>query len=169
MGEYDDLDCKALFGGAEVHEANEAYRQRRLALLQAGPEYVDVVHTGGYDAPKPVDLAGLELVDTGRTEDGEPVAVFEVKPSLSVCEPGEYEVEVDASLGAGVRVLGVLEGLVLLDTESGLAYMRARGAKGRRPVFKLSWQSTFAMPAKSGGKSPSISRARARARARRRR
>lgn len=156
-----ESECPALFGTALEHDLNERSRLRRLSLLQAGPEYIDVVQTGGWERPKPVGVAGIELLGTGRSEDGEPVAVFRVHEELGLCEAGEYEVEVDAALGEGARVLGILPNLVLLEVDGALAYMRAAGSKGRPPLFKVSWQSKFAMPAKAPTRT---GRARARAR-----
>lgn len=165
-----DEDCESLFGDANDHDLNEAWRLRQLVLVEAGPEYVDVVQTGTWDVPLEVDFDGLSLVDSTLDEDGEPVAVFRVEPDLGVCAAGEYEVGVDASLGTEGRLLAIAEDWVLIEHRDRLAFIRSENASGPPPVFKVSWQSSFSMmvsqPTRTGR---AKARARARARARRRR
>jgi len=140
-----DPECDRLFGTGEDQEANQALRRRKLVLVEEGPSYIDVVQTGGWDEPEEVAYRGLTLVETvDDPETREPLAVFAVDETLGFCEAGEYEVEIDDSLGAEGRILAILPDLVLVAQGDELRYVRSKDYRGR-PTFKVSWRSPFSI------------------------
>jgi hypothetical protein len=162
-----DPECDRLFGTEADREVNEAARKRRLVLIEDGPSYIDVVQTGGWREPREIAYRGLTLKETLVDEEDADLAVIEVEPTLGFCEPGEYEVEVDDSIGAEGRVLAILPGIVVVQHAEELRYLRSQTYRGR-PTFKVSWRSPFSIvvESESSGKS---SRSRRSARRRRRR
>ena len=162
-----DPECDRLFGTESDRERNEAERKRRLVLIEDGPSYIDVVQTGGWREPREIAYRGLALKDTVVDEDETDFAVLEVEPTLGFCDPGEYEVEVDDSIGAEGRVLAILPGIVVVQHGDALRYLRSETYRGR-PTFKVSWRSPFSIvvESESSGKS---SRSRRSTRRRRRR
>jgi len=161
----EDPECDRLFGDSERQAENEESRRQRLVMVRQGPSYIDIVQTGGWDEPEEMAIRGLEVLETLADEG---TAVVRVDKSLGFCEPGEYEVEVDDALGARGRILAVFDDVVLVEHEEGLRYLRGRDM-GSRPVFKVSWQSRFAViaPTKSTGRSSSRRKSKARRRRRR--
>lgn len=164
----DDPECDRLFGTVEDQEQNQTERTKRLILVEEGPSYIDVVQTGGFGEPTEIAYRGLTLRETTTNEDGEPVAVFEVDEELGFCEAGEYEVEVDDSLGAEGRILAILPELVLVQHGDALRYLRSADLRGR-PTFKVSWRSPFSIVVESEGSKGSSRSKRAVRRRRRRR
>jgi len=162
-----DPECDRLFGAEDDQEQNAARRQSRLILVEDGPSYIDVVQTGGWTEPTEIAFRGLTLKDTMPEAEETGVAVFEVEPELGFCDPGEYEVEVDDSIGDRSRVLAILPGLVVVEHGDGLRYVRSETFRGQ-PTFKVSWRSPFSIVVESDAptKSP---RSRRSARRRRRR
>ncbi|MGF1508681.1 MAG: hypothetical protein ACFB9M_04165 [Myxococcota bacterium] len=163
-----DPECDALFGDPDVERANETRRRRRLRFTQAGPAYIDIVHIGGWSQPQEIAIRGLTLVDTGFDEDGAPEALVEVEEELGFCEAGTYAIQVDDAIGARGRVLAIYDDVVLLEHDQDLRYVRAQSYVGR-PVFKLSWQSSFAIETAPSGGSGSSSKSRVRRSRRRKR
>ncbi|MEM1024261.1 MAG: hypothetical protein AAGD10_01545 [Myxococcota bacterium] len=146
-----DPECDRLFGDVEQRAENELSRARRLVMVREGPSYIDVVQTGGWDDPTEIAIRGLSVVETSI---GEGTAVIQVLPELGFCEPGEYEVHVDDAIGSSGRILAVFDSVVMIEHEGALRFLRLQGS-GARPVFKVSWQSRFAVvaPTKSAGPS----------------
>ncbi len=161
----EDPECDRLFGDAERRAENEQSREQRLVMVREGPSYIDIVQTGGWNVPEEMAIRGLEVLQTSADEG---TAVFRVDENLGFCEPGEYEVEVDDAVGARGQILGVFDDVVLLEHGERLRYLRGRDM-GKRPVFKVSWQSRFAViaPAKSTGGSSARRKAKSRRRRRR--
>jgi len=163
-----DPECDRLFGTQEAREDNRQAREGRLVLVEDGPSYIDVVQTGGWSEPTEIAYRGLELRETTTGEDGQPLAVMEVDASLGFCEPGEYEVEVDDSLGDQGRILAILPGLMVVEHGDRLRYVRSETYRGR-PAFKVSWRSPFSVVVESKSSGSSRSKRSARRRRRRRR
>ncbi|NJK90124.1 MAG: hypothetical protein HC923_12555 [Myxococcales bacterium] len=144
-----DRECDRLFGDGDGPLHNAERRATRLVLAEAGPAYIDIVHTGsGWAEPTEIDFRGIELVATTKDDEGDPIAVIAIDERLGFCEPGEYDARIDDALGPSSRVVAILKDLVLVEHKNSLRWLRRTGARGK-PVFKMSWQSSFSIPADS--------------------
>ncbi len=151
--QVEDDECR-LFGTDDDRATNASTREYQLRMVRPGTHYIDIVQTGSWGEPTEVSFMGFELLDTSVDSDGEPYATVTIDDALGVCEPGEYELVVDDDLGPHARVLAVFDGIVLLELHGDLRYLRADFVR-KRPVFKMSWQSSYSMPAPSSGASKS--------------
>jgi len=135
--------CPEVFGTTQVHESNEADRQRKLDELDQAAHTIDLVHTGAWEEPERIRYRGLELVGTRLNEDEEPVALVRVDPEEGEleCRPGLYRLEVDDSIGADAAVLAVLDDVLLVEADGDLRFLKTEQAE--QPVFRMIWRSEW--------------------------
>lgn len=143
LGEADELLdpdlCPALFGDAKTRDYNRRVREAKLTWLEPRGKVVEITHTTSWKRPFYLELSGIELVETTVDETGEWSAVVDVDDAVPDCEPGLYPVEPDFALGKQGRIIGVVDGSVLVDFEDRLAYLMTEDAEP--PTWQMVWRS----------------------------
>lgn len=131
--------CPALFGDAETRDYNSRVREAKLTWLETRGDVVEITHTTDWKRPFYLELAGVELVETELDERGEWSAVVEVDERMEDCPAGQYPVEDDFALGKQARVVGVVDGAMLVEFEGDLAYLMTEDAE--IPTWQMVWRS----------------------------
>ncbi len=131
--------CPALFGDAKDQDYNRRVREAKLTWLETRGNVVEITHTTSWKRPFYLELAGIELVETEIDEDGEWSAVVAVEDAVPDCPSGRYLIDEDASLGKQARVVGVIDGTMLVDFEGRLAYLMTQDAE--IPTWQMVWRS----------------------------
>lgn len=135
----DPDQCPTLFGDADDRDYNRRVREAKLTWLEARGNVVEITHTTSWKRPFYLELAGIELVDTEVGEDGEWSAVVAVDDAVPDCPSGRYAVDADTSLGKQARIVGVVDGTMLVDFEGRLAYLMTEDAE--IPTWQMVWRS----------------------------
>ncbi len=138
--ELQDPDmCPALFGDPETRDYNSRVREAKLTWLETRGDVVEITHTTDWKRPFYLELAGVELVETEVDEQGDWSAVVEVDERMEDCPAGQYPVEDDFALGKQARVVGVVDGAMLVEFEGDLAYLMTEDAE--IPTWQMVWRS----------------------------
>lgn len=139
-GELLDPDqCPALFGDEDDRDYNRRVREAKLTWLESRGGVVEITHTTSWRRPFYLELAGVALIETEPDGRGGGSAVVVVDDAVPDCEPGHYPLEPDFALGKQGRVIGVVDGSVLIDFEDRLAYLMTEDAEP--PTWQMVWRS----------------------------
>ncbi|MFH1811608.1 MAG: hypothetical protein ABIJ09_22905 [Pseudomonadota bacterium] len=151
--------CSAVFGEEHDRGVNRTYRRQVIEGIEVGEYCIDLLHSTDWYQPAPILYRSLSLLET--RVDGACPAVALVQLDSDVvdvdCPSGVYALHVDDDLGASARILAILDGVLLIESDDELRYMKTTDVE--RPVWRLTWQSPwrFKVPknyGKSGGKPP---------------
>lgn len=118
----EEPSCPELLGEPELREERRQEREALLKFVQVNEGQVVVAHSGHFQSPTELHLAGLELV---AVEPSEPSAVVQLDAEVAGvdCPSGEYRLEVDDALGPGGQVLAIFSDTVLLLFDQELHYL----------------------------------------------
>jgi hypothetical protein len=135
--------CEALFGDADEREANRRRRAELLERVTTESFAWGIVHRGDWAEPEELRFDALTLVEASGGDDCVPVAVVALGPEerSGGCEAGRYAIETDDSLGSDARVLAIVDGVVLLEREGRLVFLRSEAAP--EPVWRMIWHPTW--------------------------
>ena len=114
--------CPELFGEPEARELRQQEREGLLRFVQVNEGQVVVAHSGHFQSPTEVHLAGLELL---AVEPSEPSAVLELDAEAAGvdCPSGPYRLELDDALGPNGQVWAIFSDTVLLYLDDELHYL----------------------------------------------
>ena len=135
----DPGQCPALFGDADDQDYNRRVREAKLTWLEVRGNVVEITHTTSWKRPFYLELAGVALAETTVDEAGAWSAVVDVQDAVAGCPSGRYAVGEDVSLGKQARVMGVTDGVMLVDFEDKLAYLMT--AEAEVPTWQMVWRS----------------------------
>jgi len=135
--------CSQLFGDEEEREQNMKHRKKLLMSVREGEYCIEVLHSTDWETPEEIEYIGLELVETVIDEESEPHALVYVSEEIDElgCDPGNYVVEVDDSIGEEARVLAILQDLVLIEENEDLKFLKTEEAGN--PVWRMIWKSSW--------------------------
>lgn len=127
-------ECPDLFGSPEDARRAAARRANRLRFISEGKRSVLVVHSADHwRRARELRLPGWNIDAVGLSTDDQPVAVVRIPDTVRPprCPPGPYVLTLDDRLGDRAHVLGMTEGLLFLEVDDRLAYVRFGDAPGR--------------------------------------
>ena len=131
-------ECPGLFGDRSTVLANQAFRTSRLNFVMQGEESVTIVQFHNWAKPERMRIDGLDLVRTSTRG-----AYLNVHLGWDECPDGTYIAYVDDAVGEKGRVLGIVEGAILLEYDGHLTYLLA---KDTAPIdWQMAWSSRFSM------------------------
>lgn len=113
-----------------------------MLSVETRGDVVEITHGNRWRRPFYLELDGVTLLDTEVDDRGRYTALLEVtndKIDDVECTDGVYRVDVDAALGKQARVIGVLDGVMLVEYEGDLAYLMT--AEAEAPVWQMVWRS----------------------------
>jgi hypothetical protein len=144
--------CPALFGTAR--ERSQAARgKQRLYWVHEETEGITVAHSSDqWTEPVELELQGVRLLGGGREQ-----ASVRISPALGKslgCAAGDYGVARHDRIGAGARVLAVLQSGVLLERSGALVFLRAPTTREARWLMAWSAPGTVKLPEGGGGEPP---------------
>jgi hypothetical protein len=130
-------ECPALFGDGKARARN-AQRRAQLYWVEQEAGGVTVAHrSDDWEEPVPFQMRGVELRSARSGEAS--VELSAAAASALGCRAGRYRLRADDGLTRSVRVLALLDGVVLVEHQRRLAYLRAPGA--REPRWLLAWSA----------------------------
>lgn len=132
-------DCEALLGDAQARTGNAQRREATLEEVDRGPHAIDIVHSGDWVEPRPIDFRELEDLQTVVVDECAPLAFADltIERLRLDCPAGPYRLEVDDSLGPTTRIVAILDQIVLVEHNDELRYLATEDAA--EPVWRMIW------------------------------
>ncbi len=149
-----------------AHSTERATRTREtLSYVDPFETYILVGHSGQWSTPEEVRFRGLDVLNTRTsttTSSHFDIALNAELGQSAKCPEGRYRLSTDSSFGPRGQIIKVLDGVVLLEYEGQLRYLRTQNLK-KQPVWAMVWVSPWSLSAPSQTRSSPSSPTRTRA------
>lgn len=151
-------DCPDIFGDEARQSKNKSHREEVLEDVVDGEYCIDITYNSDWlENPQKLSFGDLCLLDTWIETGFPPFALIEFSPQTHSidCPPGRYVLTADDAVGEEAQVLAILDGLLLLEYQGKLRYLKTEDSSDPE-CWRLIWYPdwTIKKPLKPVRKQP---------------